>query len=78
MLLTLDGGDNDDVLIGGDGNDTLLGGNGDDVLLGSGGIDVLDDGPGDDIAIQSIVAPPVEMASVELLGIGALPAGDLA
>jgi Ca2+-binding RTX toxin-like protein len=78
MLLTLDGGDNDDVLIGGDGNDTLLGGNGDDVLLGGGGIDVLDDGPGDDIAIQSIVAPPVEMASVELLGIGALPAGDLA
>ena len=32
ILLTLDGGDGDDVLIGGDGNDTLLGGAGDDVL----------------------------------------------
>ena len=39
-LLTLDGGDGDDVLLGGAGNDTLLGGAGDDVLLG---------GPGNDI-----------------------------
>jgi Ca2+-binding RTX toxin-like protein len=33
-LLTLDGGDGDDVLIGGQGNDVLLGGAGDDVLIG--------------------------------------------
>ena len=33
-LLTIDGGDGDDVLIGGAGDDTLLGGAGDDVLIG--------------------------------------------
>ncbi len=51
MLLTLDGGDGDDVLVGGPGNDTLLGGNGDDVLIGGGGQDVLDGGPGDNVLI---------------------------
>ena len=44
VLLTLDGGDNDDVLLGGAGDDTLLGGAGDDVLLGGPGADVLDGG----------------------------------
>jgi len=52
MLLTLDGGDGDDVLIGGDGDDTILGGAGDDVLIGGPGIDTLDGGDGDDIVIQ--------------------------
>jgi Ca2+-binding RTX toxin-like protein len=52
MLLTLDGGDGDDILIGGDGNDALLGGAGDDVLIGGPGIDTLDGGDGDDIIIQ--------------------------
>jgi RTX calcium-binding nonapeptide repeat (4 copies) len=49
MLLTLDGGNNNDVLIGGDGDDTLNGGLGDDFLKGGPGTDVLAGGgqPGD-------------------------------
>jgi Ca2+-binding RTX toxin-like protein len=50
--LTVDGGDDDDVLTGGDGNDVLIGGNGDDVLIGGPGLDVLDGGPGGNIVIQ--------------------------
>jgi Ca2+-binding RTX toxin-like protein len=50
--LTVDGGDDDDVLQGGDGADTLLGGAGDDVLIGGPGIDVLDGGLGDNVVIQ--------------------------
>ena len=50
-LLTIDGGDGDDVLVGGDGDDTLLGGAGDDVLIG---------GPGDD---TSTVAPATTSSS---------------
>ena len=52
ILLTADGGDDDDVLMGGDGADTLLGGNGDDVLIGGPGNDILDGGLGDNILIQ--------------------------
>jgi Ca2+-binding RTX toxin-like protein len=52
ILLTGDGGANNDVLLGGAGNDILLGGDGDDVLLGGPGLDVLDGGPGDDVEIQ--------------------------
>jgi Ca2+-binding RTX toxin-like protein len=52
LLLTLDGGDGNDVLIGGAGNDTLIGGAGDDVLIGGPGTDVLNGAPGDDILIQ--------------------------
>jgi Ca2+-binding RTX toxin-like protein len=52
LLLTLDGGVGDDVLIGGAGNDTLVGGEGDDVLIGGPGIDVLNGAPGNDIEIQ--------------------------
>jgi Ca2+-binding RTX toxin-like protein len=52
MLLTLDGGRGDDVLVGGNGDDVLLGGEGDDVLLGGPGTDTLDGGPGDNILIQ--------------------------
>lgn len=52
ILLTADGGNNDDVLTGGDGNDTLLGGDGDDVLIGGLGNDVLDGGLGNNILIQ--------------------------
>ena len=55
-LLTLDGGEGDDVLIGGDGDDTLLGGAGDDVLLGGPGNDIIDGGPGDNVGIQSFAA----------------------
>jgi len=51
-LLTLDGGDGNDILIGGAGNDTLLGGAGDDVLIGGDGADILDGGAGDDIIIS--------------------------
>ena len=52
MLLTLDGGVGDDVLIGGDGDDTILGGDGDDVLVGGPGTDTLDGGTGDNILLQ--------------------------
>lgn len=52
IQLTIDGGDNDDVLTGSAGNDTILGGNGDDVLIGGPGTDVLDGGPGSNIIIQ--------------------------
>src|SRR5215208_3396452 len=46
MVLTLDGGAGDDLLIGGDGNDSLFGRDGDDILVGGPGLDVLDGGPG--------------------------------
>ena len=51
MLLTLNGGDGDDVLIGGAGNNHLVGGAGDDILIGGAGDDVLDGGDGDDVLI---------------------------
>src|SRR5207344_2849727 len=52
-LLTLDGGDGDDVLIGGQGNDVLLGGAGDDVLIGGPGNDTIDGGPGDNVILDA-------------------------
>jgi Ca2+-binding RTX toxin-like protein len=61
-LLTLDGGDGDDVLLGGAGNDTLLGGNGDDVLIGGPGNDVLDGGTGGNVVLQSKSADKVRRA----------------
>ena len=64
ILLTADGGDNDDVLIGGGGDDTLLGGAGDDVLLGGPGNDVLDGGPGDNVVINSLTGDSVRSSSV--------------
>ncbi|TWT10026.1 calcium-binding protein [Reyranella sp. CPCC 100927] len=51
MLLTLSGGDGDDVLIGGAGNNVLVGGAGDDILIGGAGDDMLDGGAGDDVLI---------------------------
>jgi len=63
-LLTLDGGDGDDVLLGGGGDDTLLGGAGDDVLIGGAGTDTLDGGPGDNVVIQSLGADAVTAAAV--------------
>jgi Ca2+-binding RTX toxin-like protein len=63
ILLTLDGGDGDDVLIGGSGDDTLLGGEGDDVLIGGPGNDGLDGGPGDNVVIQSLGADTVTSAT---------------
>jgi len=50
-LLTLNGGDGDDVLIGGAGDDTIRGDADDDVLIGGGGTDVLDGGAGDNVVI---------------------------
>ena len=52
LLLTLDGGDGDDILIGGDGDDTLLGGPGDDVLIGGPGNDTIDGDGGSNIVID--------------------------
>ncbi len=52
ILLTANGGDDDDVLTGGDGPDTLNGGDGDDVLIGGPGNDILDGGLGDNVLIQ--------------------------
>ena len=51
LALTLEGGDNEDILLGGDGDDVLIGGDGDDVLIGNGGADTLDGGIGDNILI---------------------------
>jgi len=62
-LLTLDGGDNDDVLLGGAGDDTLLGGAGDDVLLGGPGNDTTDGGTGDNVVIGSLTAGTVRSAT---------------
>ena len=50
--LTLNGGENADVLTGGDGNDTLNGDNGDDVLIGGPGSDTLNGGTGSNVVIQ--------------------------
>jgi len=52
ILLTADGGVDDDVLTGSAGADILLGGDGDDVLKGGPGVDVLDGGTGSNIIIQ--------------------------
>jgi Ca2+-binding RTX toxin-like protein len=62
-LLTVDGGDDDDVLLGGAGNDTLLGGAGDDVLIGGPGNDTIDGGSGDNVVID-IAAATVTSATV--------------
>ena len=64
LKLTLDGGNDDDILLGGAGDDILLGGEGDDVLLGGGGIDTIDGGPGDNVVIQGLVADPVTSATI--------------
>jgi Ca2+-binding RTX toxin-like protein len=63
MLLTLDGGDGDDILLGGAGNDTLLGGAGDDVLIGGPGNDTIDGGPGSNIVIDSFRANTLTSAT---------------
>src|SRR4051794_17052448 len=55
-LLTLGGGDGDDILLGGAGNDTLLGQAGDDVLIGGPGQDILDGGTGENVVIDSFAA----------------------
>ena len=62
-LLTLDGGDGDDVLLGGGGDDTLLGGAGDDVLIGGPGNDSIDGGPGDNVVLDAFSANPVTSAT---------------
>ena len=52
-LLTLDGGDGDDVLIGGAGDDVLVGGSGDDVLIGGPGNDTNDGGAGTNTVLDT-------------------------
>ncbi len=64
IALTVNGGENDDVLIGGAGNDTLSGNAGDDVLIGGPGIDVLDGAPGSDVVLDIAAANKVSSASV--------------
>jgi VCBS repeat-containing protein len=51
-VLTLGGGNGNDLLIGGSGNDILQGGNGNDVLIGGKGADTLDGGAGKNILVQ--------------------------
>jgi Ca2+-binding RTX toxin-like protein len=63
IQLTVDGGDDDDVLLGGAGDDVLLGGAGDDVLIGGPGTDTIDGGPGSNIVIQSLVPDTVTAAA---------------
>lgn len=63
-LLTLLGGDGDDVLIGGAGDDELVGGDGDDVLIGGPGSDTLDGGPDSNVVVQSIGADTVTSAKI--------------
>jgi Ca2+-binding RTX toxin-like protein len=62
-LLTLNGGEGDDVVIGGAGDDVLTGGGGDDVLLGGPGNDTIDGAPGDDVVIQTVVRDEVTSAT---------------
>jgi Ca2+-binding RTX toxin-like protein len=64
MLLTLDGGEGDDIVLGGAGDDTLLGGPGDDVLIGGPGNDTIDGGPGSNIVIDSLRASALTSAAV--------------
>jgi Ca2+-binding RTX toxin-like protein len=64
VLLTLNGGDGDDILIGGSGNDVLLGGAGDDVLIGGPGNDTLDGGAGDNVVLNALGANAVKSATV--------------
>ena len=62
-LLTVNGGDDDDVLIGGDGDDVLTGGDGDDVLTGGPGTDTINGAPGDDVVIAAVGANTVTSAN---------------
>ena len=52
IILTVDGGPGNDVIVGSQGNDILLGGDGDDILNGGPGQDVLDGGSGSNVLIQ--------------------------
>ncbi len=52
LLLTVNGGAGDDVILGGAGNDTLNGNDGDDVIIGGAGQDVIDGGAGGNVVIQ--------------------------
>ncbi|HEX6023676.1 MAG TPA: calcium-binding protein, partial [Solirubrobacter sp.] len=65
ILLTADGGADDDVLLGGAGPDTLLGGAGDDVLIGGAGLDILDGGTGDNVVLDSAGVNQVRSADIE-------------
>jgi Ca2+-binding RTX toxin-like protein len=67
-LLTVDGGEGDDVLIGGSGNDTLLGGPGDDVLIGGPGNDTLDGGTGDNVVLDSAAATANTVTAASTVG----------
>jgi Ca2+-binding RTX toxin-like protein len=63
-LLTVDGGNDDDVIIGGSGPDTLLGGAGDDVIIGGPGVDTIDGGLGDNVVLGLAGANTVSSATV--------------
>ena len=73
VLLTLDGGDGDDVLLGGAGNDMLRGGAGDDVLSAGPETTSLDGGPGDNVVLDSLAANNVASATRRRRGLARLP-----
>jgi len=60
VLLSLDGGRGNDILIGGNGRDILIGGLGRDILVGGQGSDILLGGPGDDILIAGTTDADLE------------------
>lgn len=52
VSLTLDGGDNDDLITGSAGIDILIGGAGDDFIVGGAGADIINAAPGSDVVIE--------------------------
>jgi hypothetical protein len=51
FVLTIDGGDGDDIIFGGAGDDVLQGGNGADVINSHGGSDIVTGGDGNDLLV---------------------------
>ena len=57
VLVTLNGGDDNDTLQGSNGPDTINGGNGNDYITGGDGADTIDGGNGEDTIVIGLVGP---------------------